>query len=152
IKLRDTYPNEAHFHAHLGRFYSNKLHRYRDASECMEAAIALSDHDPVLHHMRGMILRQQVYELIDQEGELQKIIELVKEASDSFVRARELNPDNEHGYISEVQMLAKVVDYAGRKNGGVLVYLHSSDVDPVLRDFFERAEDLLEQVRRNREG
>jgi hypothetical protein len=50
-------------------------------------------------------------------------------------------------------MLAKVLDYAGRTyNGKVLEYLASPTADTFLRDSFERAEDLLERVRRNREG
>jgi tetratricopeptide (TPR) repeat protein len=151
-RLRNVFPEEPHFHAHLGRYYSNKLKRFREALECVDAALALSDQDSVLHHMRGMVIRKQIYHKIEQTEDLPSITGLVQDATGSFARARELAPDNDHGYISEVQMLAKVVDYAGTRNGGVMKYLSSKDADPVLRDCFERAEDLLEQIRRNREG
>lgn len=151
-RLRDVFPQEPHFHAHLGRYYSNKMRRFDEALECIDAALALSEQDTVLHHMRGMVLRKQIYQKIEQNEDIASVIKLVQAAAGSFARARELAPDNDHGYISEVQMLAKVVDYAGSRNGGVMKYLSSSDADPALRDCFERAEDLLEQVRRNREG
>jgi hypothetical protein len=47
---------------------------------------------------------------------LADVVEMAKKSSEAFTRARELNPDNEHACISEVQMLARVLDYAGREN------------------------------------
>jgi hypothetical protein len=103
--------------------------------------------------MRGMALRQQIYNLIQENGQLLDIVELTKQSSASFARARELNPDDDHGYISEVQLLARVVDFMGRANPqGVMGYLASPAADPFIRDSIEYAEDLLERVRRNREG
>ena len=99
------------------------------------------------------MLRQQVYDNIDQQQPLARMDELAKDASSSFGRARELTSDDEHGYISEVQMLLRMLDYAGRTlEGGTLSYVASPNADPFLREAFQRAEDLLERVRRNREG
>jgi hypothetical protein len=81
------------------------------------------------------------------------LLEVAKAGSESFEKARDLSPDDEHGYISEVQMLAKVLDYSGRQHtGGLSAYLRAPNADPFVRDCMERAEDLLERVRRNREG
>jgi len=153
-KLTELYPEEAHFWAHLGRFYSLEIRDFQEASACIENAILLNRYDPVLHHMKGMSLRQQVYQVIDSNGPLSDAIELAKQASIYFAESRALNPDNEHGYISEVQLLAKVMDYASRNfTRGFPEYLSSSiSVDPFLREGIERAEDLLEMVRRYREG
>lgn len=152
-RLTEIYPDEPHFWAHLGRFYSIERRDPQEALACIDRAIALRDDDSVLHHMRGMALRQQVYETIGNAAALWDALDLAKQASGSFGRARDLNPDDEHGYISEVQMLARLLDYAGQQHGeGVLGYLASPAADPFLRDCFERAEDLLERVRRNREG
>jgi len=103
--------------------------------------------------MRGMALRQQVYDEIDAEHPFQQVIDLAKKASESFSAARGLSPEDEHGYISEVQMLLRLLDYAGRKYAGnVLDYISSSSADPFMREAFQQSEDLLERVRRNREG
>ena len=152
--LTELYPEEAHFWAHLGRFYSVQRRDFPSAVECIDRAIALQDRDNVLHHMRGMALRQQVYDNIDQENPLAEIVGLAKDATSSFAAARELSPDDEHGYISEVQMLLRMLDYAGRKfdGGGTLSYVASPGAEPFLREAFQRAEDLLERVRRNREA
>jgi tetratricopeptide (TPR) repeat protein len=151
--LVELYPGEAHFWAHLGRFYSFEMRDYERALDCLDRAIALDPRDSVLHHMRGMALRHRVYNVIDKGEPLLTAIDLAKKASESFTQARDFNPDDEHGYISEAQMLAKLIDYAGRqhRDGGV-AYLASSGADAFVRESFERAEDLLERVRRNREG
>ena len=152
--LTELYPEEAHFWAHLGRLYAVETHDYKRSIICIDEAIQLTQgNDHVLHHMKGMALRYQIGSLIEQRVRIEEIVELTKLASTSFEKARELKPDDEHGYISEVQMLARVLDYAGRSyRGRVLEYLSLPNVDPFLRDSLERAEDLLEHVRRNREG
>ena len=129
------------------------MHDHTRAEEHIERAVALDLYDTVLHHMRGMNFRQQAYEMIGGNTPLEEVVWVAKLSSEAFVRARELNPDNEHAYISEVQLLARVLDYAGRQHkDGVHGYLADRIADPFLRDCLERAEDLLETVRRNREG
>jgi tetratricopeptide (TPR) repeat protein len=152
-KLVEIFPEEAHFWAHLGRFYSVRMRDYERALESINRAISLQDADHVLHHMRGMALRHQIYQILEGGGDLAKAVMLTREACAAFQKARDFKPDNEHGFISEVQLLTRVIDYAGQQNSaGVLGYLSSQNADPYLRDCLEHAEDLLEQVRRNREG
>jgi tetratricopeptide (TPR) repeat protein len=153
-QLTQLYPDEAHFWAHLGRFYASQLRNYTQALGCVEQAISLTNRkDHVLHHMKGMVIRYQINSLIEEKSNVQDVVDLAKIASSSFEEARRLRPDDEHGYISEVQLLAKLLDYAGTKHSkGVLGYLSTPGIDPFLLDSLERAEDLLEQVRRNREG
>jgi len=152
-QLVDSYPNEAHFWAHLGRFYSLELKNPAEALPCIDKALELQEGDHLLHHMRGMIFRTQMQDLIGGREPLNSIIPLAVEAGQCFARARELDPDDEHGYISEVQMLIRLLDYAGREAGGrVLQYISTPTASPFLREAFEKAEDLLEQVRRIREG
>ncbi len=63
------------------------------------------------------------------------------------------NPDDEHGYISEAQMLIRLLEHAGRGvPNGVWGYMASPSADPWLREALQRAEGLLEMVRRSREG
>jgi tetratricopeptide (TPR) repeat protein len=154
LKLTQLYPEEAHFWAHLGRFYASQLRDYTLALKHIEQAIKLTEEkDHVLHHMKGMALRYQINELIANNDDLVDVVRLAKQASTSFEQVRKHSPDDEHGYISEVQLLAKVLDYAGRQYPkGLHGYLSTSGIDPFLLNAMERAEDLLEQVRRNREG
>ena len=153
-QLTELYAEEAHFWAHLGRFYASQLKNYIQALECIEQAILLTDsEDHVLHHMKGMAIRYKINNLVAEKSEIQTIVDSAKVASDAFEEARKLSPDDEHGYISEVQLLAKILDYANTQHAnGLLSYLATPGIDPFLLDSLERAEDLLEQVRLNREG
>jgi tetratricopeptide (TPR) repeat protein len=154
--LRDIvalYPEEAHFWAHLGRYLATKRNDYEDANRCLEHAVSLSERDHVLHHMAGMCARAQVYDLLEKGTPAADCIPLVKRASACFATARELNPEDEHGYISEVQMLIRVLDsLRGKRQASLGQVLLSPGTEPLLRESFQHAEDLLEQVRKNREG
>lgn len=151
--LVELYPDEPHFWSHLGRMYSLRMGNFAEAINCAEKAIALSPTDAVLYHMHGMILRRQIYDYIEQRRPVEELVPIAKDASASFEKSREFNSDDDHGYISEVQMLIRVLDYAGRDNPkGVLGYLAQPNADVFLRESIQHAEDLLEQIRRHREG
>ena len=152
--LAELYPNEAHFWAHLGRFYAVIMSDFQQALEYVERALALQWNDNVLHHMKGMALRYQVYQLLDLRAPPEEIIRCMKLASMSFEEARKINPDDSHGYISEVEMLARALDQIGRQQegGDPFKYLQSASADLFLKECLGRAEELLEQVRRMREG
>lgn len=153
-QLTELYPKEAHLWAHLGRFYASQLKDYSEAIKCIEQAILLTNgKDHVLYHMKGMAIRYEIHNLFEEKTEVQTVVNRAKVASNAFEEARKLRPDDEHGYISEVQLLAKILDYAGRKHSnGVVGYLSTPGIEPFLLNSLERAEALLEQVRRNREG
>ena len=151
--LTEEYSEEAHFWSHLGRFYAMEMRRFPDAVKFIDHALSLKPNDSVLHHMKGMGLRSHAEFLIEQRGDLSDVIHFAEEACESFATSREKNPDSEHGYISEVQLVSKVLDYAGRPHPqGLLGYLTTPTVEPFVQQSLERSEDLLEQVRRNREG
>jgi hypothetical protein len=81
------------------------------------------------------------------------VLELAKKASDSFEESRRLNPDNEHGYISEVQLLIKVLDYGAKHNKSTVPELLAAPATrPFVRESVDRAEELLAQVRTELEG
>lgn len=151
--LTKEYPDDAHVWAHLGRFYAMEMRNFPDAARSVDHALTLQPEDSQLHHMKGMGLRFHADFLIEQREDLSEIIPVAEQACESFAASRERNPDNEHGYISEVQLVSKVLEYAGRENSqGLLGYLKSPSVEPFVQRSLERSEDLLEQVRRNREG
>ncbi|MGZ5190036.1 MAG: tetratricopeptide repeat protein, partial [Flavisolibacter sp.] len=155
--LTEVFPDEPQFWAHLGRFYSFVKKDADKALEAIEKALSLNDSDPLIHHMQGMAIRQKVYNLIsiDKPNDKEYLFQIVQEAekaSLSFQKNRELNPIDEHGYISEVQMIIKVLNYAGR-------YFNNKPIDAItafecpkwLRESLENASFLLAQIRRIRQ-
>jgi hypothetical protein len=78
---------------------------------------------------------------------LAEVVGLAQEAATSFEEARRLAEDLEHGYISEVQMLVEVLDYAAKVSHCHVVQLLAKAGTPVfLRDALAGAEDLLERA------
>jgi len=151
--LTEHYPEEAHFWAHLGRFLAAVMKNYDEALKANQQAINLQSDDHVLWHMQGMIYRYQVQGLIETNSNLNEIVELAQQSSECFAESRRLNPDDEHAYISEIQLIIRVLNYAGRQtNGNVMQYIRQIQIPSYLRDAFEKAESLLSQVRSNREG
>jgi hypothetical protein len=148
----NTFPGEAHFWAHLGRFYAIELKDFDNAVLALEQAIAIDDHDHVLYHMRGMAFRSWAYELVSRRSDVHEVLQKAKLASESFAAARNLDPEDDHGYISEVQMIARVLDYCGRATGTEALMAASRSNDPWLRESLQLAEDLLMTVRRQRQG
>ena len=144
--LTDRFPLEAHFYAHRGRLLS--LNGEHDgALKCIEHAIALRPDDHVLHHMRGMALRHSLRAQVEERAPTERLIDTAKNATGSFDEARSLQPDRPHGYISEVQMLIILVDYAGKGHEDVVRdVLARPETDPYLKRALEKAEDLLDRV------
>jgi tetratricopeptide (TPR) repeat protein len=62
--LVEQFPDEPHFWGHLGRLYSMEFQDDERALQAIERAIELAPDDHVLHHMKGMALRRQAYELM----------------------------------------------------------------------------------------
>ena len=145
--LTARFPGEAHFHSHLARLLSQGG-EYKRALECADYAIELQPGDQVLHHMRGMVHRQQMRMSIDARADLSEVTRLAKLAAESFSDARYHRPEAEHSYVSEVQTLISLVDYAGKGTRDVVrEVLAQSRTDPFIRTALERADELLDQVR-----
>lgn len=145
--VSEQYPNEAHFHAHLGRLLGMNG-EFEPAVEEVDRAITLSPSDSVLHHMRGMILRYQIRSLSAAKcNVVTEIAPLVVDAQRSFEEARELRPDEEHGYISEIQLLLQFLDFATEQSNGKLKDLISNPLSPpIYRISLEQIETLLDRV------
>lgn len=151
--LAEHFPDEPHFWAHLGRFYALEIQDFEEFVACLDRALLLTPNDSVIHHMKGMGLRSHTIQLIEERAPLPDVIRRAMEAGRSFEFAREINPDDAHGYISEVQLICRVLDYAGAQHrGGLTEYLSERTADSFVQSGLERSETLLEHVRRSREG
>lgn len=137
--LTTCFPEEAHFHAHLGRFLGAKGDHV-GALEAIDYAVSLQPDDHVLHHMRGMVLRQELKSEANKGAAVDYLVEISKDASLAFERTRSLAPDSEHGYISEIQSLLELID---RAEASTLTVPTSN---PYLKEAMDRAEDLLDQL------
>ena len=147
-----SYPDEHHFWAHVARFHAMDRSDFGRALEAADRAIALSDGDSVVYHMRGMVLRYQLRELRQHDVALGELVAVAEKASSDFERSRLLNPENEHGYIAEAQMLIELLEFVAQSSGDLFRFLSRLDAQPYLREALDRVESLLAHVRREREG
>lgn len=146
--LTDLFPEEAHIHAHLARLLSLSG-EYKEALESIDFAISIQTEDHLLHHMRGMVLRQRMKNEVNAGDFIGSIVETAALGSASFEHARRLGPDEEHGYISEIQLLVDLIDGASRvSNLEPQKLLVSSQSPQFLKTSLDRIEDLLDQVQR----
>ena len=118
--LATAFPEEPHFWAHLGRFYSREV---QDHSKAHQMALDLQPDDSLLHHMAGMGWRAELYARLPSFGECLsgdreiKLFELGAEATREFASARSLNRLSEYNYISEIQMIERFVETASSAKG-----------------------------------
>ena len=146
MHLVESFPYEAHFHAHFGRFLGLNGH-YNEALTSVDHAIAVEPNDPTLHHMRGMVLRRSMRGDDGTSYSVDQLVDIARTASLSFEESRTLNPEGTHAYISEVQMIIELIDYVARQKGDIIRdVLARSSTDPYLQQVLPRAEELLDQV------
>ena len=157
--LVDHFPEEPHFWGHLGRFYSLALGDHERALEEIDKGIAINDDDSVLHHIRGMALRGQVFARMqstpdDETGEgqpLDRILPLVAEAETEFARAREIAQLDEHAYVSPIQMFIRVADF-GMQVVGASSLAELPAGDQKVQELIDKAESLFDDLQRLRQG
>ncbi len=149
--LVDRFPENPHFWAHLGRYHSIERRDFVKAEEAINHAITLNEGDHVLHHMKGMALRNLALQKIGEKESLESVVSAAKRGSECFAEARRLAPDEDYGYISDAQMTLRVLDYARGEQDSAAA-LAKESTDPWLREGFERIENLLGNVREQRRG
>ena len=113
--LTDAFPEEPHFWAHLGRFYSRIVRDHSSAHAAHQKAIGLMSDDSLLHHMAGMAWRDDLYDFLTSikkglpNGQESQLFEKINEATREFEAARVLDRRSEYNYISQAQMILRVV-------------------------------------------
>lgn len=163
-ELVKVYPEEAHFKAHLSRYYTHIEKNYdrgiEEAKEAVELAEQQGIHDTLLYHISGMSIRKYVEQILFKEAQEcysygedklyeEKLVEIKSKlglASDLFKKVRETN-NKVAGYISDIEMCIAVVDF-GKE-------LYSCSTETFLNDhkdswfmlYYDRALTLMEGFR-----
>ncbi|WUC43332.1 hypothetical protein OG692_16205 [Streptomyces cellulosae] len=153
--LVQTFPNESHYWGHYGRLLSYDSRDFQGALSAVDKAISLSPSDPLLHHMRGMVFRNEIRSVTEnrthshgdaktREG---RILELVESARASFDKATELDDSSEYGHIALAQMCIKVIEF-GFSLSGVATYSEflARQSAGAYRALLEEAENALDAV------
>lgn len=117
--LRDlvsAFPDEPHYWAHLGRLLSYDAGDFVEALDAMDRAISLSPKDPLLHHMRGMVFRNEMRARIrDRSGRItgkeEEVLALCQSAGDAFRAVSELDDTTEYGHIALAQTNISVIEF-----------------------------------------
>lgn len=169
-KLTTLFPGEAHFWNHRGR-HSNLV--MKDQCEQSEKyllkAIQLSPKDPLHYHSLGMIYRMEINRLLKRkesasqhqkvsvDDTYNEIARLFSMAEDAFASARNLEPDNEYSYVSNIQLILDTIEklYGISKFKSYSEFFTGSATISIwLRSLLEKAKELLDEVIRmkGREG
>ena len=163
-ELVNIYPEEAHFKAHLSRYYSYIERNFdkgmSEAKEAVELAEEQNAHDALLYHIYGMSIRRYIEQKLCPEakecylyGETQlfetKMDEVQKWlilASEQFKNVRETN-NKVAGYISDIEMCINLIDF------GKEVYNVSTEEflnqykESWMMEYYDRALTLMEGFR-----
>ncbi len=128
-ELVSVYPEEAHFKAHLSRYYSHIEKNYDKGISEAKEAVKLSEeqgvHDALLYHIYGMSVRRYIerklyldakdcYVFGEQrlfEEKMEEIQSCLSVASNQFKCVRGTN-NKVAGYISDIEMCIGLIDFA----------------------------------------
>ena len=159
-KLVEVFPREAHFWAHLGRYYTKDDINIDKAYKCFDEAIALSDDDPLLFHMKGMCIVSRIKVFTKESwGNVANRVKtedaikpLVDEANNLFSKSRDLR-NNAYGFVSNINMLTHIIDFGFHSSGitDKAKFINSVNYS-WYREMLDLAEDLMENAKRLYEG
>lgn len=166
VDVCDIPQTKAHYLTHLSRHRIYELRSEYDQAEAHSlAAIGLDPQDDIHYHTLGMVLRfwaeSRVDELAAKAGTgpanvIEAIEGVVERALDAFAKTRELEPEDEHGYITPVQLIARVAEgvlnvarrQAGKPNLGLADLTGGRDrVGQWLLDNLSTAYRLLDEIK-----
>jgi hypothetical protein len=164
-RLTELCPNEAHFWNHLGRHHIYEMKQdFAAAQTYLLKAVELDPLDRVHHHSLGMVRRFWVRSLIadmlrlatppNAVEMLDAIAGLLAGAAENFHITRTLAPDDDHGYITHVQLIIEVLESLTRVvPEGTFAGLSArrDTVGAWARKSQVLAEDLLSRVRHMRQ-
>ena len=163
--LTDLCGDEPHYWNHLGRHLIYKTNEnFAKAEEFLLKAVELSDEEDALHfHGLGMVRRFWVKHTLDEmfrnansrpnslsaEGILSEVGDLAAAALDAFAKARELDPEDAHGYITPIQTILMITERMYQANGDTSIsHLCAGETEVArwIQMRMSEAEELLARV------
>lgn len=159
LLLAESFPNEAHFWGHLARYTYEKSDTVEDFTEAKgyieNAFDANGDQDFNLYHIAGMCQRRLIeyYKRNDIKISVTQLTEIADSANDYFIESRQINPDNIHAYISQIQTIITVLEYGKIVSGATDFRQFITDAQNhwfleqygVLCDLIDETKILIEQ-------
>lgn len=161
MELRDSCPEKGYYWNHLGRhhIYRMKLD-YAIAEEYLMNAVKLEPDDRTHYHSLGMVRRfwiaQRLRDIETGEGAppvedvLYLVEDLAEKAFEAFSEARRLDPEDNHGYITHIQVILNIAEKLVNASGAEDITRLSNEDGEVgawLRHNLAVAEELLAEVR-----
>lgn len=156
---------EVHFYAHLARLYSI-CQDYPNAHENIDKGLKFMEDMTmkdayVLYHIKGTIYRAEAYSIKDtylSQGNkdnkmLDRYKELFKLASENFKKVRELIPNKDYGYKTEIQFITHAIEFglmasSFERNGEYCKFL-SSNEGIWFKDVFNVGIELIKKMEFN---
>lgn len=144
--LAQRQPDHPHIQAHTARHYAYRMRNFPEAEVYAKRASALDPDSSTLHHILGMVYRSRVYDGFRPEVSLDELASWVADAADEFQFSRSLaSSSKDHGFVSEIQMRIRVVQYVTR--GATLAQYLAGSPHRVVVECMEKAEDLISTLR-----
>ncbi|MFI6576373.1 hypothetical protein ACIBFB_11260 [Nocardiopsis sp. NPDC050513] len=150
-----AFPNESHYWGHYGRLLSYDSRDFNSALKAVDKALSLGPNDPRLHHMRGMVYRNEISSVSEnrisyqQEATIRekRILELAESARESFEKSSNLDESSEYGHIALAQMCIRVIEFGFKQSKAKTCseFLQRSN-SGTYRALLEDAEDALDAV------
>lgn len=149
-----AFPEEPHYWAHLGRLLSYDASDFSNALAAVDRAIALSPKDPLLHHMRGMVFRNEMRARIRDtglDGVAQRegqVLELCQSAGDAFRNVSSIDDSTEYGHIALAQTSIAAIEYGyGLSGSTTYAQFLSRPTAGRYRDLLTDAEEGIDAAR-----
>lgn len=148
-KLVEIYPEDRHYIAHLGRFYSVDRQNLEKSLQYINKAIEIAEEegniDSILYHMKGMAYFRELRRKIKEDSNIDTIILLSKQASECFSISRENDTqiNNEYPFYSHAKLLLETLEYGKKVYGDINTFIKENQYDEFISNIIDNIENLI---------
>jgi hypothetical protein len=149
-KLIELYPDNKHYLAHLGRFYSVDRNNLPKSLEYINQAIELAEEegkvDSILYHIKGTSYSRALTQCIRKDEDVISAINLGKKAAECFETSRENDTqvNNHYPFVSQAQMLLSLLRYGKKKySDNIYKFIEAHNNDDFVSNIIDNIENLI---------